>query len=400
MSERFLREKIIYERLMQHIKVYNIILEEQFGFRSATSTDKAFYRLINEILNAMNERKVVGGLFCDLQKAFDCANHNILLAKLECYGVTVRTLKLIKSYLEGRYQKVVLDNNLPDSTSYWEEVKHGVPQGSILGPLLFLLYINDLPKIVKNKAEVVLYADDTSIIITSFNPTSFTNSANKILQDINKWFTTNMLSLNADKTQYMQFVTKTSSLIDLHVICKNKEIANTCNTKFLGLTFGRTFSWKNHVDAIVPKLSSACFAVRALKPFLSLESLKMVYFSYFHSIISYGLVFWSSSYYSNTVFKLQKRIIRIMAGIRDRESSREYFRKLRILPLQSQYIYSLLLFVINNRQHFKLNSDIHNINTRNNLNFHYPHARLSIYQRGVYYTGIRSFNKLPGSIRQ
>jgi hypothetical protein len=98
---------------------------------------------------------------------------------------------------------VVLDNNLPDSASYWGEVKHGVSQGSILGPLLFLLYINDLPKIANDKAEVVLYADDTSIIITSFNPTNFTNSANKILQDINKWFTTNLLSLNADKTQYI-----------------------------------------------------------------------------------------------------------------------------------------------------------------------------------------------------
>jgi hypothetical protein len=89
----------------------------------------------------------------------------------------------------------------------------------------------------------------------------------------------------------MQFVTKTSSLIDLHVICKNKEIANACNTKFLGLTLDNTLSWKNHIDAIMPKLSSACFAVRAVKPFLSQEALKMVYFSYFHSIMPYGLIF-------------------------------------------------------------------------------------------------------------
>jgi hypothetical protein len=204
---------------------------------------------------------------------------------------------------------VVLDNNFPDSVSYWGEVKHGVSQGSILGPLVFLLYINDLPKVSNDKAEVVLYADDTNIIITSSNPTNFTNSVNKILQDINTWFTTNLLSLNADKTQYMQFVTKTSSLIDLHVMCKNKKIANTCNTKFLGLTLDNTFSWKNHIDTIVPKFSSACFAVRAVKPFLSQESLKMVYFPYFHSIMSYGLVFWGNSYHSNTVFKPQKRII-------------------------------------------------------------------------------------------
>jgi hypothetical protein len=94
-----------------------------------------------------------------------------------------------------------------------------------------------------------------------------------------------MVHYQSDKTQYMQFVTKTSSLIDLHIMYKNKEIANTCNTKFLGLALDNTFSWKNHIDAIVPKLSSACFAVRAVKPFLSQESVRMVYFSYFHSII-------------------------------------------------------------------------------------------------------------------
>jgi hypothetical protein len=139
--------------------------------------------------------------------------------------------------------------------------------GSILGPLLFLLYINDLPEVVNDNTEVLVYVDDTSTIITSLNPTHFTNSANKILEDINKWFTTNLFSLNADKTQYMQFVTKTSSIIDLHIIYNNKEIANTCNTKFLRLTLDNTFSWKNRRDTIVLKLSSACFTVRAVKPF-------------------------------------------------------------------------------------------------------------------------------------
>jgi hypothetical protein len=207
--------------------------------------DNAAYRLINEMLTALNERKVVGGIFCDLQKAFDCVNHNILLTKSEFYGVTGTTIKLIKSYLEGRYQKVILDGNLPNSNSEWGETRHGVPQGSILGPLRFLLNIlvNELLKIVNDNAEVVLYVDDTSIIITILNPTDFTNSANKILQDMKKWFTTNRLSLNADKTQHMQFVTKTSSLIDLHVTYKNKEIANTSNTEFLRLTLDITFSW-------------------------------------------------------------------------------------------------------------------------------------------------------------
>jgi hypothetical protein len=106
---------------------------------------------------------------------------------------------------------VILDGNLPNCNSGWGEIRHSVPQGSVLDPLLFLLYINDLPKIVNDSTKVVLYGVDTSIIITSLNPTDFTNSANKILEDINKWFTTNLLSLNADKTQYMQFITKTTS---------------------------------------------------------------------------------------------------------------------------------------------------------------------------------------------
>jgi hypothetical protein len=116
--------------------------------------------------------------------------------------------------------------------------------------------------------------------------------------------------------------------------------------------------------------------------------------------MTYGLVFWGSSYHSNTVFKLQKRIIIIMVGIGDRESCREYFRKLKILPPQSQYIYLLFLFVSNNRQHFKISADIHNINTMNNLDLHYPSSHLSVYQKGAHYTGIKVFNRLPFPIKQ
>jgi hypothetical protein len=132
---------------------------------------------------------------------------------------------------------VILDDNLHNSNSEWGEIRHGVPQGSLLGPLFFLRYIIDLPNIVNDNIEVVLYADDISVTITILNPTDITHSANKILQDINKWFTTNLLSLNAEKTNYMQFVTKTSSLVEFHVTYKNKEMANTSNTKFCGRIF-------------------------------------------------------------------------------------------------------------------------------------------------------------------
>jgi hypothetical protein len=139
--------------------------------------------------------------------------------------------------------------------------------------------------------------------------------------------------------------------------------------------------------------------IRSVKPFLSQESLKMVYYSYFHSIITYGLIFWGNSYYSNTIFRLQKRTIRIIVGIRDRDSCTEHFRKLKILPLKSQYILSHSLFVINNENYFKINSEIHNINTRTKSKMHQPLPHLSTYQKRTYYFGIKVFNSLRAQIK-
>jgi len=183
-------------------------------------------------------------------------------------------------------------------------------------------------------------------------------------------------------------------------MCGNKKITNVYSTKFLGLTLDNTFSWRIHIDTIIPKLSSASFALRVVKPFLSLDSLKMVYYFYFHSVMTYGLIFWANFHHSNIIFRLQKRIIRIVVEIRGWYSCREHFKKLKMLPLQSQYILSLLLFVIDNGDYFKVNSEIHNINTRKKWNLHLPISKLSVYHKGTYYTGIRVFNTLPSQIKE
>jgi hypothetical protein len=152
-----------------------------------------------------------------------------------------------------------------------------------------------------------------------------------------------------------------------------------------------TFSWKTHIDTAIPKLSSAFYAIRILKPFLSQKSLKMAYYSYFHLIMIYGLVFWGNTSHSNIIFRLQKKAIRNIMGIRNRESCRKHFRELESLPVRSQYIYLLTLFVIDNRQYFEVNTEIHNINTRTKFDLHYLLTHTTVFQKGIYYTGIKFF---------
>jgi hypothetical protein len=199
------------------------LTKEQFGFRCNTSTETAIYALINNILSSLNNKLMFWGLFCDLQKAFDCVNHDILLSKMKFYGITGIANKLIESYLRNRYQRVVInDNRLNKYHSEWEQIHHRVPQGSVLGPLFFPLYINDLPKSVSEKSSPVLFADHTSFIITNCNKAEFKHNIYDIFSEINKWFQSNLLSLNYNKAYLLQFVTKTNQEIDMK-ISLNKE---------------------------------------------------------------------------------------------------------------------------------------------------------------------------------
>jgi hypothetical protein len=203
-----------------------------------------------------------------------------------------------------------------------------------------------------------------------------------------------------NKTYFIQFINKSTDNFDIQIKIENKLITTVQETKFLGLIIDNKLSWKGHINYIIPKLSSACYVMRTVKPHVSHNTLKIIYYSYFHSIMNYGLLFWGSSTESTKIFKLQKRIIRIMMGCRRKQSCRELFVKLGILPLPTQYIFSLLLFLNKNKNLFTVNSTIYQYATRQQSNLHQPLANLSKYQKGICYLGVKVFNKLPPYIKE
>jgi len=202
-------EKIIFKRVYNYLNGKNILVGDQYGFREKFSTETAIYTLLNNVSSSFDRRNLVGGLFYDLQKAFDCVNHEILLVKMKFYGISGIANKLMESYLENRYQAVSVNNRKPNKLSSKRvHVKCGVPQGSILGPLLFLIYINDL-SLSKNKlTNPILLADDTIIIISNTNLEEFKNNINLVMTEITSWFQSNLLTVNCNKTHFMQFLTK------------------------------------------------------------------------------------------------------------------------------------------------------------------------------------------------
>ena len=394
-------EKIIYKRLISYLNENNILANEQFGFKKNATTNMATYTLLNNIQLSLDKKWLVGGIFCDLQKAFDCVNHNILLEKMEYYGITGTAHKLMQSYLDNRYQRTkIKDRSLNTTFSSWELVKHGVPQGSVLGPLMFLIYINDLPKTINKIATSVIFADDTSIIITNNNKIDFTNALQQTIIEMSSWFRSNLLTLNYDKTHFLQFLTTNRNEMQQQTVTSNSQITNINSTRFLGLKIDSTLTWREHVTELTPKLNKACYVIRTLIFLRSPKILRMVYFSYFHSVMSYGIIFWGNSHSSINVFKIQKRIIRIMTKSNKRDMCRSLFKQLRILPLPSQYIFSLLLFVVTNKELFLLNSQIHSIHTRHSDNLHLPQTGLTLVQKGVAYSGCKIYNHLPLHIKK
>ena len=267
--------------------------------------------------------------------------------------------------------------------------------GSILGPFLFLVYINDLPYFVKNICEIVLFADDTSLIFKVNRMKSNYDDVNSALAKVLNWFTVNNLLLNGEKTKCVKFTLPNVKEADTNVMLNGESLDVVESTVFLGLTLDPKLQWGAHLSVLAGKLSSAAYAVRKIRQLTNTDTARLVYFSYFHSLMSYGILLWGKAADIETIFILQKRAVRAVYNLRARESLRQKFTECNILTVASQYIYSNIMFVRQNINTFHKNSEIHNVNTRNKHKLTMPHYRLEKVHGSFLGLSIRFYNKIP-----
>lgn len=383
-------EKVIYKRLINFFEKNNILNENQNGFRSGRSTIRAAYQAVCDIVESQNKNKKTALVCLDLSKAFDSVEYDLLLQKLEKYGIRGVSLNLIESYIKFRKQKIIeYDETGKKIESNLEFVKRGVPQGSVLGPLLYLIYTNDLPSALNRR--MVQYADDTSLIFSEASLSELSLDIDSSLNILNNWFSYNNLKLNVDKTSIIKFDYKDSGM----VLSLSNDSACERSALFLGMTIDSRLDWREHVSVMSNSLSRYCYAIGTVADMVGRDAALIAYYSLVESRLRYGIILWINSSETDRLFVVQKRILRRILKLNQRESCREHFKGNKVLTLYSLSILEGIMFAAKNYDLFVNNKYDHHYETRNRNDLRTDQLKFTYLQKNVKNFVITVYNKLP-----
>ena len=316
-----------------------MLFKHQYGFRRNKSTTQAILWLLQNIYSALDDDNFYFTMFLDLRKAFDCVSHDVLLNKLYFYGIRGTPLESFRSYLGGRSQFVAINGMKSDCKS----ISCGVPQGSILGPLLFLIFVNDLPN-CNVCFDYVLFADDTSISL-KFPKCSLDTihlHINQQLCSVSDWLNANKISLNISKTNYMIFsYTGDHTLHSVRI--NGGEIGCVRSARYLGLFFDNNLKFRNHVDMLSDRISKSIGQMSKVGHLLPRRVLVSIYYSIIHPYLNYCVEAWfnAASCVVNRLVILQKRSIRLLVGAHYLDHTDVFFNELKILKLKSLFVLNI-----------------------------------------------------------
>lgn len=383
-------ERIVYDIINDFNDKYNILTLSQHGFRKNKSVETASTNLLTHVYNELDKGNYVISIMFDLAKAFDSLNHNLILTKLNILGIRGTLLEWIKSYLEQRKLLVRVDSIISDTYP----VSLGVPQGSVLGPLLFLLFINDLPKHITGK--VIMFADDTTVTVAGKSLEELQENARRVFVQMETWCYKNSLILNKDKTVSLHFHLSRSLPTD---ITHNFPFKFDTHTKLLGTWLDANMSFEHHISHVCNQLNKAFYAILHMKDYLDEKRLIDLYYAFAFCHLSYNILSWGKSVHNSRVFVAQKRILRLIFNLKPYESCKNIFKNKSILTFPSIYIFKCVTFTRQNISDFTRQSDIHYHNTRYN-NLRLPPFSTSAFKRSPIYNCITLYNALPEEFKE
>ena len=389
-------EKLMYARLISFFSKHEILYENQFGFQSNMSTDYAVNQVLNHIIKTLEKNEIGICIFLDFAKAFDTVNHEILLDKLEHYGIRGIALNWIRNYLTNRMQCT----EIGDTQSELELIKCGVPQGSVLGPLLFLIYINDIVESSK-LFNFTLFADDTSLYYSCKNTTNLENIINCELAKISDWLSANRLSLNVGKSKLLYFTNKNrNTLKDIEIKINGETLKEVDSAKYLGVHMDNALSWKVHTNNIKLRLSKGISMLAKIRHYVPESVRRSLYFTFINSHTGYNLLNWGTapSTYIDTISAKTRKAIRLISFANKDEPSLPLFKKHSILPLEKDFELKQTIFMWKLENGLIPKSLASNFRTSRNrvipiLN------RLESSAKHITYAGPKIWQKLPDEIK-
>lgn len=405
-------EKIMKKRMLDFLNKTRFFSLNQFGFRLGLSTEVALLSFMDKVNNGLNDGKYVSGLFIDIKKAFDTVNHDILLNKLYNCGFRGMTYNWLKSYLSNRKQCVKINGIL----SEMGEISCGVPQGSVLGASLFIIFINDLCSARFNGA-VTAFADDTAFCYVDNSLESAFNQMCNDLNSLNWWFHINRLVLSTEKTTYINFSLRQNKPFQRNLLykCNNcllrSTMCNDCsiiqpstNIKYLGVILDHQLSWKLHVEKVKKSSIAKIRLFYFLQCICPQRVLRSLYFALVNSKLEYGMVCWGGTYLTNLkpLITLQKLFVRVILKKGRFQPSYPCFKELNILPIRSLFIYKVLKIVREESTNIiGINKENrHEYTLRHEDRLLVPRPNLTFFTKTINFIAPRLYNSLPVYIKQ